>query len=94
MRVEDLYWDLMVTFPTMKQTREGRNIEKLPETVRHDGSVCGVAFDGDGDRVGFIDETGMPIRGHPHSSLGEGDACQRPGTVLRFTFFVGRSRRH
>lgn len=34
------------------------NLAKLGETVRETGADIGVAFDGDGDRAGFVDERG------------------------------------
>ncbi|MBP2654007.1 MAG: phosphoglucomutase/phosphomannomutase alpha/beta/alpha domain [Firmicutes bacterium] len=37
------------------------NLAQLGETVRQVGAALGVAFDGDGDRVGFVDENGRPV---------------------------------
>lgn len=37
------------------------NLADLGEKVRQTGAVIGVAFDGDGDRVGFVDENGRPV---------------------------------
>ena len=85
MRVEDLYWDPDGNFPHHEANPvKVETLKKLQETVRHDGSVCGVAFDGDGDRVGFIDETGMPIPGDILTALlaKEMLAIKGPGTVL------------
>jgi len=36
------------------------NLAGLGEKVRSSGAALGVAFDGDGDRVGFVDENGRP----------------------------------
>ncbi len=38
-------------------------LEALKNKVREIGAVCGIAFDGDADRVGFVDEKGEQIRG-------------------------------
>ncbi|MDD4601215.1 Phosphomannomutase/phosphoglucomutase [bioreactor metagenome] len=37
------------------------NLTDLGIKVRETGAAIGVAFDGDGDRVGFVDENGRPI---------------------------------
>ena len=36
-------------------------MEDLQEEVRRTGADLGVAFDGDGDRVGFVDHTGAIV---------------------------------
>ncbi len=37
------------------------NLTALSQKVRETGAVLGIAFDGDGDRVGFVDETGRAV---------------------------------
>lgn len=37
------------------------NLAALGAEVKRAGAALGVAFDGDGDRVGFVDETGRPL---------------------------------
>ena len=37
------------------------NLKGLGEKVRQSGASLGVAFDGDGDRVAFVDENGRPV---------------------------------
>lgn len=37
------------------------NLAKLGQAVREHGAAIGVAFDGDGDRVGFVDANGRPV---------------------------------
>ncbi|MBP2628717.1 MAG: phosphoglucomutase/phosphomannomutase alpha/beta/alpha domain [Firmicutes bacterium] len=37
------------------------NLQGLGEKVRESGASLGVAFDGDGDRVAFVDENGRPV---------------------------------
>lgn len=38
-----------------------KNLQGLGEKVRQSGASLGVAFDGDGDRVAFVDENGRPV---------------------------------
>ena len=40
-----------------------KNLEQLKETVLAEGCHMGVAFDGDGDRIGVVDETGTVLWG-------------------------------
>ena len=40
---------------------EPKNLVQLGRTVREHGCELGVAFDGDGDRIGVVDETGAPL---------------------------------
>jgi phosphomannomutase len=44
-------------------------LAELRQTVTRDQCVMGVAFDGDADRVGFVDETGAPIPGDIMTAL-------------------------
>lgn len=37
------------------------NLGALGKAVRENGAALGLAFDGDGDRVGFVDENGRPV---------------------------------
>lgn len=39
------------------------NVRDVAERVRRESSDLGIAFDGDGDRVGFVDEKGELVRG-------------------------------
>lgn len=36
------------------------NLKELGDKVRETGATLGIAFDGDGDRIGFVDENGRP----------------------------------
>lgn len=38
-----------------------RNLKKLADKVKETGADLGIAFDGDGDRVAFVDETGRAV---------------------------------
>lgn len=60
--VIDLFCDADGTFPNRPPNPAlGENLAALGEKVRETGANLGVAFDGDGDRVGFVDENGRPI---------------------------------
>ncbi len=54
-----LYEELDGTFPNHEANPlDPKNIVDLQQTVRKNGSDIGIIFDGDGDRVMFVDETG------------------------------------
>lgn len=62
--IHPLYWDLDGSFPNHEANP--LNLETLnavQNLVKEKKCAFGVAFDGDGDRIGFIDEEGTPIPG-------------------------------
>jgi phosphomannomutase len=62
--VRELYWQLDGTFPNHEANPLKREtLTDVIADVKRNHAKFGVAFDGDGDRVGFIDETGEPIPG-------------------------------
>lgn len=83
--IEELYWDPNGNFPNHEANPlKVETLKKLQEVVQRKGCVCGVAFDGDGDRVGFVDEKGEPIPGDMITALlaREMLALKGPGKVL------------
>lgn len=59
-----LYWDPDCTFPNHEANPLKREtLDELRKLVVRDDCLMGVAFDGDGDRVGFVDEKGDPVPG-------------------------------
>ncbi len=62
------------------------NLEDLQEAVRRGGAELGIAFDGDADRIGAVDETGQIIWGDQLLVIFGRDAVTRfgPGTPVIF----------
>ena len=57
--VIELYCDLDGNFPNHEANPEdAENLKALSRLVKESGADCGIGFDGDGDRVGFVDENG------------------------------------
>lgn len=57
--VTELYTEPDGTFPNHPaDPSKHETLKDLQETVKSEGSDCGLAFDGDGDRLGLVDETG------------------------------------
>ncbi len=62
------------------------NLEDLQEAVRRSGAELGIAFDGDADRIGAVDETGQIVWGDQLLVIVGRDAEKRfgPGTPVIF----------
>jgi phosphomannomutase len=57
-----LYWELDGTFPNHEANPlKTETLKDMSDLVRKEKCAFGVAFDGDGDRVGFVDEKGKQI---------------------------------
>jgi phosphomannomutase/phosphoglucomutase len=60
--VIELYCQPDGTFPNRPPNPAlAENLTALGEKVRQTGAALGIAFDGDGDRAGFVDENGRPL---------------------------------
>lgn len=59
-----LYWKMDGTFPNHEANPlKTETLRVLSETVREKGCAIGVAYDGDCDRIGFVDEHGEIVPG-------------------------------
>ncbi len=64
------------------------NLADLIDAVRRDGAEIGIAFDGDGDRIGVVDETGEIVWGDRLLILYARDVLRRTGTRAPIIFDV------
>ncbi len=64
------------------------NLADLRRVVRSSGAELGIAFDGDGDRIGAVDETGEIIFGDQLLIVFGRDAVHRFGAGVRVIFDV------
>ena len=68
------------------------NLADLVGRVRSGGADVGVAFDGDGDRAVFVDETGVPLSGSTATALIAGwFLARRPGARIVHNLICSRS---
>ncbi|VBB05941.1 phosphoglucomutase and phosphomannomutase phosphoserine signature [Lucifera butyrica] len=59
------------------------NLTALCETVKEEQATIGIAFDGDGDRVAFVDELGRPVdNDYIIILLARHYLAQGPGTII------------
>lgn len=82
---DNLYFELDGHFPNHEANPiKTETLEALRAKVIETGAVCGVAFDGDADRVGFLDENGEQIRGDMMTALLAGLILRKkgPGLIL------------
>lgn len=64
------------------------NLVDLQEAVRSHGAELGIAFDGDGDRIGAVDEAAQPVWGDQLLVLFGRDAVRRFGPGIPVIFDV------
>lgn len=64
LQVEELYFELDGTFPNHEANpQKPENLVDLIKQVTDQQLDFGIAFDGDGDRAGFVDDKGRPVLG-------------------------------
>lgn len=63
-KAEQLYFELDGNFPNHEANPlKPETLDVLRQRVKETKAACGIAFDGDADRVGFVDEQGEQIKG-------------------------------
>lgn len=63
-KIEPLYWELDGTFPNHEANpQKPENMQDLSDAVIEYSLDFGIAFDGDGDRAGFVDDKGRIVAG-------------------------------
>jgi phosphomannomutase len=64
LKAEEMYFELDGTFPNHEANpQDPKNLRDLIKKVQENGYDFGLAFDGDGDRAGFVDDLGRPVLG-------------------------------
>lgn len=64
LQAEEMYFELDGTFPNHEANpQKQENLQDLIKKVVDNNYDFGIAFDGDGDRAGFVDDKGRPILG-------------------------------
>jgi phosphomannomutase len=87
-----LFWELDGSFPNHEANpMKTETLKDLQSMVLRRECQFGVAFDGDGDRVGFVDEEGEAIPGDIMTALlAEDILATKPGSTI---LYDGRSSR-
>jgi phosphomannomutase / phosphoglucomutase len=87
--VQSLFCESDGTFPNHHpDPTVPENLRDLQEAVRRSGAELGIAFDGDADRIGAVDETGEIIYGDQLLVLFGRDAVRRFGPGVPVIFDV------
>ncbi len=64
LKIKEMFFDLDGTFPNHEANpQKPENLKDLISEVVNNSLDFGVAFDGDGDRAGFVDDKGRPVLG-------------------------------
>jgi phosphomannomutase len=70
LKVEEMYFEPDGTFPNHEANpQKPENLADLIAKVTEDGLDFGIAFDGDGDRAGFVDDKGRMVLGSDLMSI-------------------------
>jgi len=92
-RATVLYEELDGTFPHHEANPlKEENMRDLQERVRAEGADIGIAFDGDGDRVGFTDEQGVTVPGDLIGALIAQEVLkEKPGVKILYDLRSSRA---
>ena len=64
LKAEEMYFELDGSFPNHEANpQKPENLKDLIQKVKENHLDFGLAFDGDGDRAGFVDDIGRPVLG-------------------------------
>lgn len=70
LEVAEMYFELDGTFPNHEANpQKPENMQDLMQKVKDGGLDFGIAFDGDGDRAGFVDDKGRMVLGSDLMSI-------------------------
>jgi len=91
--VEILYGDLDGTFPNHPADPiQPENLRDLQAAVLAHGADIGLAFDGDADRVFFIDEHAQPVSGSLTTALVASSMLEKnPGATILYNLICSRT---
>jgi len=92
LRFTRLFYDLDGTFPNhAPNPLEEKNLSALIGKVKEERASAGMAFDGDGDRVVFVDELGEVVSGTAVTAmLAESLVQKRPDSMVLYNAVLGR----
>jgi phosphomannomutase len=68
--------------PTIIPIPPSQNLAQLVKAVKDKGADLGVAFDGDADRIGAVDDQGTVIYGDQLMIIYARDSYRKPGATL------------
>lgn len=88
-----LYFELDGSFPNHEANPlKEENLEDLKAAVKREGADLGVAFDGDADRAGFVDENGRAVGSDLMTGLIAGELLERhPGRAVIYDLRSSRA---
>lgn len=80
----EMYFELDGTFPNHEANpQKPENLKDLMDKVVQEKLDFGIAFDGDGDRAGFVDDKGRPVSGSDLISIVAKDYLEKyPGSEI------------
>lgn len=93
LRAQKIYFEPDGNFPHhIPDPLIKENIGDLIALVKKDGLACGIAFDGDGDRIIFVDERGTPVRGDVITAfMAKRIVAHHPGVKILFDIRSSRA---
>lgn len=91
-QITRLYYELDGTFPHHPANpAEPQNLADLIKVVKNTGANLGIAFDGDGDRMALVDETGRILSGTITTAIIAANLLQKsPHQTILYNAIVGR----